>query len=218
MLFSREAWTGLSWLLLQRTARRALASDQPLTSRAYRSYESYVAHQRSKLSLLNLTEYDHAFRAALVERLKAQNWRGKSVLCLAARIGTEVKAFHDVGAFAVGIDLNPGKENSWVLTGDFHHLVFPDRSVDSVYCNALDHALDLGKTVKEIRRVLKPGGTLITDAQQGAEKVAFDAWAATSWRSVDDLANAIVGHGMRLVSRLDISEPWPGEQLTFMTD
>ena len=48
----------------------------------------------------------------------------RTVLCLAARIGTEVKAFLDLGCFAIGIDLNPGTDNRYVVHGDFHDLQF----------------------------------------------------------------------------------------------
>ena len=47
------------------------------------------------------------------------------MLCLGARLGTEVRALHNLGYFAIGIDLNPGVDNPYVLMGDFHKLVFP---------------------------------------------------------------------------------------------
>ena len=118
------------------------------------------------------------------------------MLCLAARRGAEVQAFHDAGAFAVGVDLESGRNNRWVLPGDFHHLVFPDRSADAVYCNSLDHALELPRLLAEIHRVLKPGGLLLVDAQHGTDEAgAFDDWAATAWRTVDDLLAVISDAG-----------------------
>ena len=39
----------------------------------------------------------------------------------------EVRAFLDHGAFAVGIDLNPGRDNRYVMVGDFHQLQFARR-------------------------------------------------------------------------------------------
>jgi SAM-dependent methyltransferase len=184
-----------------------------INARRYNSYDEYVRHQRSKLALLDLGDYDRMFRADLADRLKSINWAGKSVLCLAARIGTEVRALHDVGAFAVGIDLQPGDGNQWVLPGDFHDLVFPDASVDGVYCNSLDHALDLAKLLSEIRRVLKPRGILIVDAQHGSHE--FDDWAATAWSTIDDLIGAVEGTGFLLRGRRSIEVPQPGEQLQF---
>jgi hypothetical protein len=46
-------------------------------------------------------------------------------------------------AFSVGIDLNPGPRNGYVLHGDFHNIIFADASIDAVYTNALDHSFDL---------------------------------------------------------------------------
>ena len=188
-------------------------TDSAIRSRQYGSYDEYLRHQRSKLALLDLGDYDKQFRSDLRARLQDGDWQGKSVLCLAARIGTEVRAFHDVGAFAVGIDLNPGKKNYWVLPGDFHNLAFPDDCVDGVYCNSLDHALDLGKVLAEVRRVLKPTGLLMVDAQgAGLEK---DNWTATAWANVDALIDAIEKCGFAIDRRRPIQVPQPGEELRF---
>ena len=184
-----------------------------IRSRRYGSYSEYVRHQQSKLALIDLREYDKHFRSDLAARLETLDWSGKSVLCLAARIGTEVRAFHDVGAFAVGIDLNPGKNNQWVLPGDFHQLSFPNHCVDGVYCNSLDHALDLGKVLREVKRVLKLTGILLVDAQGGT--LENDNWTATAWQTVDDLIHAIEQAGFVFQRRTPINLPQPGEELRF---
>ncbi len=145
-----------------------------LAQRNYASYAEYLDHQASKLSQvehrLNETyEVDLAeFRRRFADCKPLREAR--NVLCLAARLGTEVRALHDLGYFAVGIDLNPGKDNDCVLKGDFHHLVFPDGAVDAVYCNALDHVMDLGKLLGEIDRVLRGGGLFVADLLQGFEE------------------------------------------------
>jgi SAM-dependent methyltransferase len=92
------------------------------------------------------------------------------VLCLGARLGTEVRALHELGYFAVGIDLNPGPNNPYVLPGDFHRIVFADDSIDAVYTNALDHVFSLDRVVGEIRRVLRPGGVFLADLELGSEE------------------------------------------------
>ncbi|MDQ1437302.1 MAG: hypothetical protein QOK43_931 [Acidimicrobiaceae bacterium] len=201
-----------------RRPRRELRAERGLHVRQYRSYDEYVSHQAGKLDMVDLRDYDVRFRAALAERLKGRGFEGRSVLCLAARLGTEVRAFHDAGAFAVGIDLNPGKDNQWVVKGDFHNLVFPDDSVDVAYSNSLDHAFDLAKTLSQVHRVLKPGGTLIVDAQAGAQTGDWDDWAATAWQDVDDLVAEIGTHGFEVVSRTPITEPQNGEEVVFKAD
>ena len=121
--------TGL-WLRKRVTNRWQHDAEQGVMRREYRSYDDYVTHQRAKLERVGLAEYDVTFRQALAERLAATGLvpHGSRALCLAARIGTEVKAFIDVGCFAVGIDLNPGQANRYVVTGDFLDLQFADRS------------------------------------------------------------------------------------------
>lgn len=188
------------------------------STRPYETYEQYLAHQRSKLRHVNLTLYDTQFRTALKERLDKMpmKWSGRSVLCLAARLGTEVKAFHDVGAFAVGTDIEPGPENPLVLLGDFHNVQFPDSSVETVYTNALDHALDLSKVVSEVHRVLRPGGLALVDVMKGeSEGTRFDRWAATRWSDESEVADAFVRKGFLITAEALISAPWPGTSFLF---
>jgi SAM-dependent methyltransferase len=216
LLQSGVGWQRLRYLLRPVAARQISPTDDGLGVRRYPTYDDYVAHQRSKLDLLDLSEYDVVFRQALAGRLaNTGDWAGRTVLCLAARIGSEVRAFHDVGAFAVGIDLNPGAGSEYVLHGDFHHLVFPDASADVVYTNSLDHALDLKRLVHEVTRVLRPGGTFLVDAQSGSGVSEFDEWAATVWQDTDDLIRLIEQHGLRLICRQPIAAPWHGDHLTF---
>ena len=64
----------------------------------YGSYEDYVNHQSAKLAVLDLGDYDVTYRGLLADRLRAVGRipPGARVVCLAARVGTEVKAFHDL--------------------------------------------------------------------------------------------------------------------------
>jgi SAM-dependent methyltransferase len=220
-------------LRLQGVDKEFLAEDSTaaggISRRAYRSYDVYVRHQRSKLDMLtsggsfgvdstNLKEYDNKFRSQLRTRLQSLNLvaSGQSVLCLAARLGTEVKAFLDCGCFAVGVDLNPGKENPFVLPGDFHNLIFSDGSVDHVYCNSIDHAFDLKKLFAEIYRVLKPGGDFIAELQLGASegsRVNTGQWESLSWESTQAVQEQIEAQGFHVGQSHGFSEPWPGRCL-----
>lgn len=195
-------------------------------AKAYRSYDHYVAHQRSKLAILDLGDYDRTFRAALADRLRSLDvaWPEVPVLCLAARIGTEVKAFGDVGAFALGVDLNPGDGNRYVVTGDFHDLQFPDGCVGAVYCNSLDHALDLDRVILEVRRVLRPGGLAIIEALVGTDErppdevdvAGFGRWEARRWARARDVAEAFVAQGFELRSDDGFTEPWDGRRFVLV--
>lgn len=164
--------------------------------RKYASYEEYVDHQASKLDKIahrlrekeadDLAEFRRRFAtcAALAG--------ARSVLCLGARLGTEVRALHDLGYFAIGIDLNPGEKNSYVLPGDFHRIVFPDASVDAVYTNALDHVFSLENVVGEVQRVLRPGGVFLADLELGsAEGFVPGEYESVMWRDHQALIERI---------------------------
>ena len=199
--------------------------DGRFRSREYDSYEQYVEHQREKLETIRrrfsheiLPEYDVTFREALRDRLSKLDidWSHSNALCLAARIGTEVKAFLDVGAFAIGIDLNPGEENKYVVTGDFHNLQYADHSIDVIYSNSLDHAFDMEKILTEARRVLRPTGHLIVEPVQGREEGPDPQYyEAFSWPKIDDFADLIESNSFKLVNRTTFTVPWNGEQLVF---
>jgi len=191
--------------------------DAGVQRRVYASYADYRQHQASKLEHLDLADYDSWFREVLRDRLaEVEGLRGASALCLAARIGTEVKAFADVGAFAVGVDLNPGAANRYVLPGDFHELQFADACLDLVYTNSLDHAYEAERVLAEVRRVLKPGGRLVLEAQLGSQEGAEpEFYESFWWRTLDDLARFVGESGFVCQARRPITRPFPGESMTF---
>lgn len=190
--------------------------------REYPDYETYIEHQKTKLSALrskSVTSHDRRLYSALSDRLERMDtdFHGKSVLCLAARQGSEVRAFIDRGAFAVGIDLNPGVENRYVVVGDFHDLQFADRSVDWVYTNSLDHAFDLDRILAEVKRVLRPGGGFILEANVSNDdgSAAAGPYESMVWEDVERLLDRVRQQGFSVVGRLEFERPWVGEQVTF---
>lgn len=197
---------------------------QEIGRRVYKDYSEYVAHQKGKLSTMDLSDYDEKYYHILKDRLKPLAARGvikkgNIALCLAARIGTEVRAFLDFGCFAVGIDLNPGKENKYVLTGDFHNIQFPECSVDIVFSNSFDHALYLEKLVREVKRVLKPKGHLVLEIVRGFEeggKVGY--YEASAWPKIDDCLQYFLQAGFAVVERNNFDYPWGGQQVVLKND
>lgn len=188
--------------------------------RLYRSYEDYLKHQKAKLAQIDLSRYDVEFRNHLRQRIEVLEIakRGDTVLCLGARLGTECLAFKELGCFAVGIDLNPGAQNLHVVHGDFHHVQFPDSSVDHVFTNALDHVFDLNQVILEVKRILHPKGSFIAEIvrgsldSEGREPGAFESYW---WDSVERVVRIIESHGFVIEQRHRFSYPWQGDQIVF---
>ena len=204
-----------------RTGNRwqADSSDGSFERRVYPSYQDYLRRQESKLAYLDLSRYEAEYRRLLSERLAGVDGlkKGAAVLCLGARLGAEVRAFHDRGCFAVGLDLNPGRQNRYVLRGDFHEIQFPRESADVIFSNSLDHVFAVDRFIAEIRRVLKPGGLLILETMKGrAEGVSPDPYASFWWKSVDDVVALFSRHGFKALQRTAFARPWPGELLCFV--
>ena len=204
--------------LLRKFGERWKAQGPAFQKRSYDSYEAYLEHQKAKLEMHEFGRYDEEFRDALRQRLISLEieWTGRNVLCLAARIGTEVKAFLDLGAFAVGIDLNPGEGNRYVLHGDFHDLQFAPASVDVVYTNSLDHAFDIERIAQEVLKVLKPSGLFLVEAVQGRNQgINPGFFESFFWQDIDQLVRAFENAGFAVSRRTTINHPWPGEQICF---
>lgn len=186
--------------------------------RAYSDYDEYVASQTAKLETLNLTRHHERFGAALRIRLKdvAGVSHGTSVVCMGARQGTEVEAFIDLGCFAIGIDLNPGNNNNYVVAGDFQKTIFAAESVDTVFTNSIDHSFRIDGAIMEARRVLKPRGIYIVEAGQGTDEGGESGfYEATEWKSTSDICDLITNSGFALQTSREFAYPWQGTQLVF---
>jgi SAM-dependent methyltransferase/glycosyltransferase involved in cell wall biosynthesis len=155
------------------------------------NYDEYAETQKSKLEHLTLDEWDNAYYDSIVERWKDTiEVNGKSVLCLGARQGTEVRAITDLGGFALGIDLNPGRDNEYVVTGDFHDLKFGNETIDVVFTNSIDHTYAVDILLNEVYRVLKLDGLFILEV--GPESTPEgDNWASYYWDNIDSLLEVL---------------------------
>lgn len=188
------------------------SQDSDFAQRNYGSYDDYVKHQSSKLDRISdrLHAREDDDLTMFLERFRGCSALGDahSVLCLGARLGTEVKALHKLGHFAVGIDLNPGPDNQHVLKGDFHKIVFPDASLDAAYCNALDHVYDLERVLAEVRRLLRPGGIFVADIIGGYEEGFYAGnYEAVHWRNSGEFAEKVAHlSGFTLESTRDLGQ------------
>jgi SAM-dependent methyltransferase len=194
--------------------------------RRYETYEAYVEHQASKLKHIKLAKlankYTPAFKAALAPRIEAlgplMETNGRAVLCLAARNGAECEAWTEAGFLAIGIDLNPGENNRFVLPGDFHALQFPDGVFDVVFTNSLDHVFELGKVIDEARRVLKPGGVFVAEVVRGSKDENGrepGPYEAAWWDHASVVRDEIGRHALELLASSPFDVPWVGDQYVF---
>ncbi len=193
-----------------------------LLHREYADRAEYLSHQAAKLDDLLvarpecLATQDAAFTEALAGRIP-QLRRGATVLCLGARTGAEVKAFLQRGCFAVGMDINPGPRNQYVLAGDFHRLTFPDGCADAVYTNALDHVFDLPMVLAEVRRVLKPDGLFVAEIAHGNLDPGGQAageYESLWWDRAEDVVAIVDTSGFVVSSRCNFTVPWAGLQVS----
>jgi SAM-dependent methyltransferase len=196
--------------------------DNALLKKSYASYEEYLQHQASKLGTIDwLKRYHGQFREALRQRASdlVGMRPGATVVCLGARTGAECEAFTDLGALAIGVDLNPGEKNRHVVTGDFHQLQFADGVFDFAYTNALDHAMDLTKLLQEVRRVLKKGGVFHAEIVLGSSDEGGrdpGAYESLWWERVDSVIAAISNSGFWIARKRPFDFPWNGVSVEFV--
>ena len=168
-----------------------------IVRRTYETYDDYLNHQQSKLAresgfVHRTSEKRFGRMHERFSRIADEAGLSGTVLCLAARLGEEVRAFREIGLLAVGIDLNPGEGNKYTMYGDFHDLAFPDSVFDVIFSNSLDHVLDLDRFMSEAVRVVKPEGRIYFDLSGGyGETGTIDPYGASFWKTNDELIAAL---------------------------
>lgn len=179
--------------------------DSPFHKKEYKDYEDYVALQKSKLAkgiawLDNYEKFYGEFLKATLQRCKL----GRTCLCLGSRRGTEVKVFNELGIFTIGIDLNPGENNKYVVIGDASEIQYSDNLVDIVYTNSLDHFFEIDKVLAEIKRVLKSNGLFILLAAS-PEKVKDDKYGAIYWDDIKQVLSYFnLNYGFEVITHVGI--------------
>jgi ubiquinone/menaquinone biosynthesis C-methylase UbiE len=140
-------------------AGRSPAAAIPLDAR----YGSISPAGSDTATPLNLAK-----RLRLIERYAVV--RGRRVLDCGCGAGDYVRAFLHLGADAWGIEFSQQKLLStsraglaWRLSaGDLHDLAFADATMDVALMNeVLEHVPDERRALREVHRVLRPGGSLL---------------------------------------------------------
>lgn len=194
------------------------SDNNEFKNKRYNSYEDYLEHQKQKVKYFRDTQntLNEKFEKCLINRLKKLTFlRNSNVLCLGARLGEEVKAFRNVGCFAVGIDLNPGLNNQYVMYGDFHNILFSDKSVDVIYTNSLDHLFNIDKMFNEINRILKSKGYIIIEFYDASKSKKLGYYESFYWNNTESLIKEIRKHGFIIMQNKSINYPIMSRQLVF---
>lgn len=144
-----------------------------IKKRKYKDYESYIKHQSAKLDIgiskkikKFMPEHFESDVRSFKKRFELfkKYLIGENILCLGARLGAEVKCLRDMGFDkSLGIDLNPGPDNKYVIKGDFNKMDFNNESFDTIYSNSIDHTWDLSELSKEVSRILRKDRYLILE-------------------------------------------------------
>lgn len=190
--------------------------ERGVRRRQYASYDEYVMHQQQKLDETLRLAGGFENRVIAAYRLKfLRRFRhlvpllppAAEILCLGARLGTEVEVLRDLGfRNAWGVDLNPGPENPLVRRGDFHRLDTADESIDLVYTNCIDHSFDLDAFFDEQLRVLKPDGYALYDLPE--ENAGSDAAFETVVWASDEIVLGQIERRFRDIVRREHDGVW----------
>ena len=91
--------------------------------------------------------------------------------------------------------------------GDFNRLEEADGSIDLVYSNSVDHAVDLDAFFSEHARVLKPDGLALYDVHRDYPPGEPAPFEASLWlRREDVLVRAL--ERFKRIHRLDAEPDW----------
>lgn len=135
--------------------------------------------------------------------------RGKQLLEIGVGLGTDFVRFARAGAEATGIDLTEHAVallqrrleieglTATVRVADAEHLPFADNSFDRVYSwGVLHHTPDTRAALREVFRVLRPGGELCVMLYSRTSWVAYGLWlryallAGRPWHGVRKVLGA----------------------------
>jgi SAM-dependent methyltransferase len=140
----------------------------------------------------------------IMDLAKFAEARGKRVLEIGVGLGADHQQFAEAGAELYGVDLTPRAVaqtrqrfavmalTSRLSVGDAENLCFPDETFDLVYSfGVIHHSPDTPRCVREIHRVLKPGGKARVMIYHRWSLVGFMLWIRYAlltlrpWRSLD---------------------------------
>lgn len=194
-----------------------------LRVKEFKNYDAYIKKQGGKITFkLDAIVEKNPQRIAgftkLFVSVKEKLNEGR-MLCLGARTGCEIHAANNAGFNdSAGVDLHPVGDN--VIKADWHFLPFEENTFENVFTNSIDHCLDLVKLLREVKRVLKPGGrffvmvmlkqALSRTKMPISDRMATRAYDALFWDTEKDLLEAFKEEGF------NTNETWKDSKWFYM--
>ncbi len=151
--------------------------------------ELYLKGDTEKEAFTNQAAQRYTLEPYIINFADFANANGKKVLEIGVGLGADHQRFAEAGAILYGIDLteraiaNTEKRlqlfglRSQLSTGDAEELAFENNMFDKVYSwGVIHHSPDTPKAVKEIYRVLKPGGEASVMIYHKKSMVGYMLW------------------------------------------
>ncbi|RZU51494.1 demethylmenaquinone methyltransferase/2-methoxy-6-polyprenyl-1,4-benzoquinol methylase [Krasilnikovia cinnamomea] len=147
---------------------------------------------------------------------------GERVLDVGAGTGVSTEEMARSGAWAVGADLSVGmlaagrrsRPRVPLVAGDALALPFPDDAFDAVTISfALRNVVDTGAALRELARVVRPGGRLVVCEFSHPTNAAFrTAYLSYLMRSLPAVARAVSSNPDAYVYLAESIRAWPDQQ------
>ncbi|WP_309238508.1 demethylmenaquinone methyltransferase [Actinoplanes aureus] len=147
---------------------------------------------------------------------------GERVLDVGAGTGVSTQELGRSGAFAVGADLSVGmlragrrvRPDAPLLAGDALHLPFADATFDAVTISfALRNVVDTTAALRELGRVVRPGGRLVVCEFSHPTNAAFrTVYLSYLMRSLPVVARAVSSNPEAYVYLAESIPAWPDQQ------
>lgn len=187
-----------------------------------------------------IISYEQELRAETVLSLLAVR-RGDYVLDIGCGNARDIAKITACGGYLVGVDISEGMVASacqeiermgikdvTLQVGDATCLNFPDAIFDKVLCSeVIEHIPDALQALREIHRVLKPGGNLVISTPNKASWYGFERYwlwekllgrkwphPCDEWRSMGDLLVLIERSQLKVSTRRTVCFV-PGFILTY---
>jgi ubiquinone/menaquinone biosynthesis C-methylase UbiE len=191
-----------------------------------RQFFNDMSSGRNKAIQANpVISYEQELRAETVLGLLAVK-RGERVLDIGCGNARDIARIAACGGHVIGVDISEGMvaaarqevermggNEITLQVGDATRLDFPDASFDKVLCSeVIEHIPDAPQALREMHRVLKPGGTLVLSTPNKGSWYGFERYwlwekllrrkwphPCDVWRSMSELL-ALVEQGRFKVS------------------